>query len=306
MMITINSFVGRHETSDVTVTVTHVTGLQRSAINVFTDGCSSLSSQKLAWHTSHTPCISQFFLVARIDWLRLHKLICPLLGVCFDSPSDASTYWFNIIDVMLWLFWLHRNHNLLWSHVTCSASNHSVCLFVCSRIASHLDSVAAIACHTLCVCLTLESRDWWRGSVWATIMMSKDVPTMRINALQGVDVYAADATIESVFGDLKGRMLLEAIWNVYQAHHIGFHTEQSSTIYVYVCFFICIISVISYITTIKVCWCTHSSSRFSSSSFHCSYVNVCVLVNPCQTTCQINLITLNYNKHTCAILSSWI
>ena len=41
--------------------------------------------------------------------------------------------------------------------------------------------------------------------------------TMRVTALPGADVFASDGTIESVFGDLKARMLLEAIWNVYQA-----------------------------------------------------------------------------------------
>lgn len=33
----------------------------------------------------------------------------------------------------------------------------------------------------------------------------------------GVDPFDASATIESLFGDLKGRVLQEAIWSTYQA-----------------------------------------------------------------------------------------
>ena len=36
-------------------------------------------------------------------------------------------------------------------------------------------------------------------------------------AKDGVDIYKQDASVSDVFGDLKGRILLEAIWNTYQA-----------------------------------------------------------------------------------------
>ena len=41
--------------------------------------------------------------------------------------------------------------------------------------------------------------------------------SLRVTALPNAKVYDPDATIQSVFGDLKGRVLLDAIWNVYQA-----------------------------------------------------------------------------------------
>ena len=40
-------------------------------------------------------------------------------------------------------------------------------------------------------------------------------------AKEGVDIYKQDASVSDIFGDLKGRILLEAIWNTYQASDQG-------------------------------------------------------------------------------------
>ena len=48
-------------------------------------------------------------------------------------------------------------------------------------------------------------------------------------AKDGVDIYKQDASVSDVFGDLKGRILLEAIWNTYQARakaYIYIYTDR--------------------------------------------------------------------------------
>ena len=44
-------------------------------------------------------------------------------------------------------------------------------------------------------------------------------------AKDGVDIYKQDASVSDLFGDLKGRILLEAIWNTYQARETGKFTH---------------------------------------------------------------------------------
>jgi len=42
--------------------------------------------------------------------------------------------------------------------------------------------------------------------------------TLNLSHKKGTDIYNDDASIADIFGEeLKGRMLLEAVWNTYQA-----------------------------------------------------------------------------------------
>ena len=54
----------------------------------------------------------------------------------------------------------------------------------------------------------------FRTSVRELLYMAATVKPMH---LEGVDVFNQKASLSDLFGDLKGRLLLEAIWNTYQA-----------------------------------------------------------------------------------------
>ncbi|CAK9008936.1 Uncharacterized protein SCF082_LOCUS10080 [Durusdinium trenchii] len=59
--------------------------------------------------------------------------------------------------------------------------------------------------------------------------MSATPPTARPTAKEGVDIYRSDASVSDIFGDLKGRILLEAIWTTYQAGIRGYNVGPEKT-----------------------------------------------------------------------------